>query len=202
MDFYINVDFLKYYLRDFPGGPVVKTLPSNAGCAGLIPGQGAKIPHAWRPRNQHIKQKQYCNKLNKNFKNGPHPKKKMYYLLTAFLATPSIWFAFSTGPDNKWRWAVFKTRGITLIWSFKWCVWKVAGPLGQVSKVWRPLWLALGGDFTNLHANSVGEYGSYSEKLIKLLEAKQEASGESGSESDFSLHHKAPGNGLSQVNQE
>ena len=32
--------------RDFPGGPVVKNLPSNAGDAGLIPGQGTKIPQA------------------------------------------------------------------------------------------------------------------------------------------------------------
>ena len=32
--------------RDFPGGPVVKNLPSNAGDTGLIPGQGSKIPHA------------------------------------------------------------------------------------------------------------------------------------------------------------
>ena len=31
---------------DFPGSPVVETSPSNAGGAGLIPGQGAKIPHA------------------------------------------------------------------------------------------------------------------------------------------------------------
>ena len=32
--------------RDFPGGPVVKKLPSSAGDTGLIPGQGTKIPHA------------------------------------------------------------------------------------------------------------------------------------------------------------
>ena len=31
---------------DFPGGPVVKNLPYNAGESGLIPGQGTKIPHA------------------------------------------------------------------------------------------------------------------------------------------------------------
>ena len=31
---------------DFPGGPVVKNLPSNAGAAGLIPGSGTKIPRA------------------------------------------------------------------------------------------------------------------------------------------------------------
>ena len=32
--------------RVFPGGTVVKNLPSNAGDAGSIPGQGTKIPHA------------------------------------------------------------------------------------------------------------------------------------------------------------
>ena len=32
--------------RDFPGGPVVKNLPSNAGDVGLIPGRGTKIPQA------------------------------------------------------------------------------------------------------------------------------------------------------------
>ena len=62
--------------QDFPGGPVVKTLPSIAGSAGSIPGQEAKIPHALWPKNQNIKQKQYCNKFNKDFKNGPHQKKK------------------------------------------------------------------------------------------------------------------------------
>ena len=30
--------------RDFLGGPMVKTLASNAGDMGLIPGQGTKIP--------------------------------------------------------------------------------------------------------------------------------------------------------------
>ena len=57
---------------DFPGSPVVKTSSSNAGGTGSIPGRGAKIPHALRPKNQNIKQKQYCNKFNKDFKNGPH----------------------------------------------------------------------------------------------------------------------------------
>ena len=33
-------------VRDFPGGPVVKNLPSNVGDAGLIPGPGTKSPHA------------------------------------------------------------------------------------------------------------------------------------------------------------
>ena len=38
--------------RDFPGGPVVKTSPSNAGGAGSIPGRGTEIPHASGPKHQ------------------------------------------------------------------------------------------------------------------------------------------------------
>ena len=56
---------------DFLGGPVVKTLPFNAGGIDLIPGQGAMIPHiSWPPPQNHrkcIKQKQYYNKFNKDF---------------------------------------------------------------------------------------------------------------------------------------
>ena len=37
---------------DFPGGPVVKNLPSNAGDVGLISGQGTKIPHALEQLSQ------------------------------------------------------------------------------------------------------------------------------------------------------
>ena len=51
-------------------------MPSSAGGTGSsVPGWGTKIPHA-SYKNQNIKQKQYCNKLNKDFKNGPHQKKK------------------------------------------------------------------------------------------------------------------------------
>ena len=46
---------------------MVKTSPSNAGGADSIPGRGAKIPHASRPKNQNVKQKQYYNKFNKEF---------------------------------------------------------------------------------------------------------------------------------------
>ena len=55
---------------------MVKTLPSNAEGVGSIRGRGAKIPHASQPENQNIKQKRYCNKFNKDFKNGPHQKNK------------------------------------------------------------------------------------------------------------------------------
>ena len=37
---------LKIKTRDFPGGPVVKNLPSKAGDMGSIPSRGTKIPHA------------------------------------------------------------------------------------------------------------------------------------------------------------
>ena len=45
---------------------MVETPPSNAGGAGSVPGLGAKILHASPPENQNIKQKQYCNKFNKD----------------------------------------------------------------------------------------------------------------------------------------
>ena len=61
---------------DFPGSPVVKASPSNEGGVDLIPGQGAKIPHILRPKHQNIKEKQYCNKFNKDSKNVVHVEKK------------------------------------------------------------------------------------------------------------------------------
>ena len=53
-------------LGEFPGSPVVKIAPSNAGGVGSIPGLEAKISHASWPKNQNIKQ--YCNKFNKDLK--------------------------------------------------------------------------------------------------------------------------------------
>ena len=40
-------------MGDSPGGPVVKTLPSNAGDVGSIPGQEAKVSHASWPKLKH-----------------------------------------------------------------------------------------------------------------------------------------------------
>ena len=53
--------------RDFLGGPVVKTLPSNVRVVGLTPSQEAKITPNSQWKNQDIEQKQYCNKFNKDF---------------------------------------------------------------------------------------------------------------------------------------
>ena len=60
---------------------MVKTLPSNVGGLGSIPGQGAKIPHTSQPKKtknkkqkntEHEQQEQYYRKFNKDFNNGPH----------------------------------------------------------------------------------------------------------------------------------
>ena len=69
MEYNLVTQVLKRNFQGFPGGLVVKTLPSSVGGAGLIPGQGAKTPHASWPKKktkQTTKQKQYCNKFNKD----------------------------------------------------------------------------------------------------------------------------------------
>ena len=39
-----------------------------------VPGWAAKTPHASGPKLQTINQKQYCNKVNKDFKNCLHQR--------------------------------------------------------------------------------------------------------------------------------
>ena len=60
---------------------MVETLPSNAGGAGSISGQEAKIPQTSQPKNQNIKQKQNCNKFNKDFKNEKNKQTHIEILL-------------------------------------------------------------------------------------------------------------------------
>ena len=40
----MSLSRLKIMLRDFPGGPVIKNLPTSAGDVDLTPGQASKIP--------------------------------------------------------------------------------------------------------------------------------------------------------------
>ena len=61
---------IKNILNDFPGGPVVKTLPFNVKGESSIPGWGAKILHALWLKNQNMKQKQYCTNSIKTLKVG------------------------------------------------------------------------------------------------------------------------------------
>ena len=53
-------------LQDFPGGPAVKTSPSDAGGAASTLGRAAKIPRALWPKNQNI------NNIVTNSIKAPH----------------------------------------------------------------------------------------------------------------------------------
>lgn len=64
---------------DFPGSPVVKTSPSKAGGVGSTPGRGPKVPHTRTARTTpNTKQKECCNRFNKDFQSSVHIKKKKY----------------------------------------------------------------------------------------------------------------------------
>ena len=56
------------------GSPVVKTSPSNAGSVGSILARRLRSHMPCGQTTKNIIQKQYCNKFNKDFKNGPHKK--------------------------------------------------------------------------------------------------------------------------------
>ena len=43
--YYKPIVIKRVWYWDFPGGPVVRTSPSNAGGAGLIPVPGSRISH-------------------------------------------------------------------------------------------------------------------------------------------------------------
>ena len=61
-------DILKIYVKECRDSPRVKTMPPKAEGVGLIPGWEARTPRASQPKNQNIKQKQYCSQFNKYFK--------------------------------------------------------------------------------------------------------------------------------------
>ena len=73
--------------QDFPDGPVVGTLPSNAGSVGSITVWGSKIPHASWPNNQSVKRKRYrftrsvktskTVRIKEMFKNGVGEKNEV-----------------------------------------------------------------------------------------------------------------------------
>ena len=67
-----SVGKVKEQFRDFPGGPGVKTLPSNA--EGLIPGWGGKTPHASRLKTETRNRSNSVTNSIKT-KNGPCQKK-------------------------------------------------------------------------------------------------------------------------------
>ena len=74
-------------------------LPSNIGAECSIPGWEAKVPHVLQSRNQNIKQKQYCNKSNKNL--------KMVYMEKIFKMAPRMWKVECRGKSGLKKVVVF-----------------------------------------------------------------------------------------------
>ena len=75
---------------------MVKTSPSRAASAGLIPGWGARAPRLHRQKNQNIKQKQYCNKFNKDFKTDPHFLDHLFVSSLFGSFGSFVWFVLET----------------------------------------------------------------------------------------------------------
>ena len=50
-----TIEEIKNSFRDSLGGPVFKTLPSNAGYVSSTPGQGAKIPYTLQSKKPQYK---------------------------------------------------------------------------------------------------------------------------------------------------
>ena len=69
----------KMQLQGFPGGPVVKTLPSSAGGVGSIPDQETKVPDASGPEKQNIKSRSNIVTNSINTLNTVHIKKKLIF---------------------------------------------------------------------------------------------------------------------------
>ena len=61
---------------DFPGGPVVKNLPSNAEDACSVPGQGIKIPHTMGQIHPHAATRESPSTAVKTQSSSPTKKKK------------------------------------------------------------------------------------------------------------------------------
>ena len=62
---------------NFPGGPVVKSSPSNAGGVDLVPGLAAKSPHAWWSKKTKHETSNIVTNSIKTLKIG-HIKKKKF----------------------------------------------------------------------------------------------------------------------------
>ena len=79
---------------------MVETSPTNVGSVGSTPGWGAGIPHASWPEKEkkktNIKQKQYCNKFNKDKKkvdcNHGLPSDSTRFSVWLYSMIDMVWF--------------------------------------------------------------------------------------------------------------
>ena len=56
----LEIPFIKIPVRDFPGGPVSKNPPCNAGDVGSISGLGTKIPHTTEQLSPRVTATEVC----------------------------------------------------------------------------------------------------------------------------------------------
>jgi len=104
MFFFFQISKLNY--RDIPGGPVVRTLPSNAGDMGSIPGQATKIPHAAADAAKSLQScLTLCNPIDGSPSGSPVPG--------ILLARTLEWVAISF--SNAWKWKV-KVKSLSPVW--------------------------------------------------------------------------------------
>ena len=99
-------------MRAFPGGPVVKTSPCNAGGAGLIPGWEGKIPHASQPKKQNIPQKHWTELplpslgIFPTHGSNPHLSHFLHWQVDFFITVPALeivfffYYYYFSGPDQ------------------------------------------------------------------------------------------------------
>ena len=128
--------------QDFSGGPVAKTSPSNARGMGLILGWGTKIPHATQPKNQNIKQKQYCDEVCEDFKNDSHNKnapesalpKSEWMVKEGRLNSQALPCVMGMGKAEFWSLGhLSQEDGGCECWKSEWIAWKWWG-------VWEGMW--------------------------------------------------------------
>ena len=83
---------------------MVKTLLSNSGSRGLIPGQGAKIPMCLGTKRspQRHKTSTTATNLIKTFKNGSHLPLQKMHIVTLRAATEQINIGKTSAKGLKW----------------------------------------------------------------------------------------------------
>ena len=85
--------------RDFPGGLVVRTLPSNAGSTGLISSQGTKTDmYALWPKNWNIKRSNIVRNSIKTFKMVHIKEKKEFF---KNIMSSDAWTKFKQGERGR-----------------------------------------------------------------------------------------------------
>ena len=69
-----KISFKNVHKQDFPGGPVVKNLPFNAGDVSSIPGQETRIPHTSEPHVPQLESLCASMKVPTRHNKGPPVK--------------------------------------------------------------------------------------------------------------------------------